>query len=79
MSNERSESSLSSDGLHVSSAEPKYNEGKTKGLRSFLTHLEFPARPPGHHSMRSAANGFCVFNNVAIAARYARQKYGLER
>ncbi|XP_008274351.1 polyamine deacetylase HDAC10 [Stegastes partitus] len=36
-------------------------------------------RPPGHHSMRSAANGFCVFNNVAIAARYAKQKYGLER
>lgn len=36
-------------------------------------------RPPGHHSMRSAANGFCVFNNVAIAARYAKQKYGLKR
>ncbi|XP_005451077.1 polyamine deacetylase HDAC10 [Oreochromis niloticus] len=36
-------------------------------------------RPPGHHSMRSAANGFCVFNNVAIAARYAKQKYGVRR
>lgn len=36
-------------------------------------------RPPGHHSMRSAANGFCVFNNVAIAARYAKQKYDLKR
>ncbi|KAM7397012.1 hypothetical protein PAMP_020011 [Pampus punctatissimus] len=36
-------------------------------------------RPPGHHSMRSAANGFCVFNNVAIAAKYAKQKYGLQR
>ncbi|XP_035520376.1 polyamine deacetylase HDAC10 [Morone saxatilis] len=36
-------------------------------------------RPPGHHSMRSAANGFCVFNNVAIAALYAKQKYGLKR
>uniref|UniRef100_A0A7N9AQV8 Histone deacetylase 10 n=1 Tax=Mastacembelus armatus TaxID=205130 RepID=A0A7N9AQV8_9TELE len=36
-------------------------------------------RPPGHHSMRSAANGFCVFNNVAIAAQYAKQKYGLKR
>uniref|UniRef100_A0A8C4HVZ4 Histone deacetylase 10 n=1 Tax=Dicentrarchus labrax TaxID=13489 RepID=A0A8C4HVZ4_DICLA len=36
-------------------------------------------RPPGHHSMSSAANGFCVFNNVAIAAQYAKQKYGLKR
>lgn len=36
-------------------------------------------RPPGHHSMRSAANGFCVFNNVAIAARYAQQKHGVKR
>ncbi|XP_039663890.1 polyamine deacetylase HDAC10 isoform X1 [Perca fluviatilis] len=36
-------------------------------------------RPPGHHSMRSAANGFCVFNNVAIAARYAKQQYGVKR
>lgn len=36
-------------------------------------------RPPGHHCMRSAANGFCVFNNVSIAAKYAMQKYGLKR
>uniref|UniRef100_A0A2I3NDG7 Histone deacetylase 10 n=1 Tax=Papio anubis TaxID=9555 RepID=A0A2I3NDG7_PAPAN len=36
-------------------------------------------RPPGHHSQRAAANGFCVFNNVAIAAAYAKQKHGLHR
>ncbi|XP_068169778.1 polyamine deacetylase HDAC10 isoform X2 [Antennarius striatus] len=36
-------------------------------------------RPPGHHSMHSAANGFCVFNNVAIAARYAKKNYGVKR
>uniref|UniRef100_A0A672HGW3 Histone deacetylase domain-containing protein n=1 Tax=Salarias fasciatus TaxID=181472 RepID=A0A672HGW3_SALFA len=36
-------------------------------------------RPPGHHSMRDAACGFCTFNNVAIAAQYAKQKYGLKR
>ncbi|XP_053441457.1 polyamine deacetylase HDAC10 isoform X3 [Nycticebus coucang] len=36
-------------------------------------------RPPGHHSQRAAANGFCVFNNVAIAAEHAKQKYGLCR
>ncbi|KAL9853083.1 polyamine deacetylase HDAC10 isoform 2-T2 [Geothlypis trichas] len=36
-------------------------------------------RPPGHHSQRNAANGFCLFNNVAIAAEYAKVKYGLQR
>ncbi|NXL90584.1 HDA10 deacetylase, partial [Alectura lathami] len=36
-------------------------------------------RPPGHHSQRNAANGFCLFNNVAIAAQYAKRKYGLRR
>ncbi|XP_048355545.1 polyamine deacetylase HDAC10 isoform X2 [Sphaerodactylus townsendi] len=36
-------------------------------------------RPPGHHSQKNAANGFCVFNNVAIAAKYAQRKYGVQR
>ncbi|NXO77706.1 HDA10 deacetylase, partial [Sitta europaea] len=36
-------------------------------------------RPPGHHSQRNTANGFCLFNNVAIAAEYAKLKYGLQR
>ena len=36
-------------------------------------------RPPGHHATRTDAMGFCLFNNVAIAARAAVQKHGLER
>jgi len=36
-------------------------------------------RPPGHHAETSAAMGFCLFNNVAIAAEHARAKHGLER
>lgn len=36
-------------------------------------------RPPGHHAERDRAMGFCFFNNVAIAAYYARAKHGAER
>ncbi|KAH9506186.1 histone deacetylase [Dermatophagoides farinae] len=36
-------------------------------------------RPPGHHAMDSEACGYCIFNNVAIAAKYCRQKYHLQR
>ncbi len=36
-------------------------------------------RPPGHHASRSRAMGFCLFNNAAIGARYAQQRYGLQR
>ncbi len=37
-------------------------------------------RPPGHHSgARNTINGFCIFNNVAIAARYLQKKYGVKK
>ena len=36
-------------------------------------------RPPGHHASEARGMGFCVFNNIAIAARYARRKYGVDR
>lgn len=37
------------------------------------------ARPPGHHATRELAMGFCLFNNAAVAAQYAVDRYGLER
>ena len=46
--------------------------GKTR--RAFCA-----VRPPGHHATRDAAMGFCLFNNIAVAALHALDKYGLER
>ena len=36
-------------------------------------------RPPGHHATPGIPGGFCLFNNVAIGARHAQAKYGVER
>jgi len=36
-------------------------------------------RPPGHHAMKDRAMGFCLFNNVAVAARYAMKKHNLKK
>ncbi len=36
-------------------------------------------RPPGHHACRDKAMGFCLFNNVVVAARYALERHGLKR
>jgi len=45
-----------------------------KNIRAFCA-----VRPPGHHAMPDRAMGFCIFNNVAIAAAWALDKKGLER
>ena len=42
-------------------------------------HVFCAVRPPGHHAEAGRAMGFCLLNNVAIAARYAQKKHGLSR
>jgi acetoin utilization deacetylase AcuC-like enzyme len=44
------------------------------GRRAFCA-----VRPPGHHATADTAMGFCLFNNIAVAAAYARDVHGLER
>src|SRR5580658_34459 len=36
-------------------------------------------RPPGHHANSTRGMGFCLFNSIAVAARYAQHNYGAER
>lgn len=41
-------------------------------------HAFVVSRPPGHHALRDRAMGFCLFNNIAIAARYAQKTHDLK-
>jgi acetoin utilization deacetylase AcuC-like enzyme len=48
-------------------------------MRAEVEHAFCAVRPPGHHAETARAMGFCLFNNVAIAARYVQKKHRLKR
>ena len=48
-------------------------------MRGEVASAFVACRPPGHHATRSQAMGFCIFNNVAVAAAHALEAHGLER
>ncbi|MGC8965173.1 MAG: histone deacetylase, partial [Brevinematia bacterium] len=54
-------------------------EGILEGIESNEKYIFIPTRPPGHHAgingLVNISQGFCIFNNVAIGAMYARKKY----
>ncbi len=52
---------------------------KVMDANSGIKNAFCQVRPPGHHAEAERAMGFCFFNSAAIAAHYARKKYGAER
>jgi len=54
-------------------------EAVERVVRGDINSAFCAVRPPGHHAEYDAARGFCLFNNVAIGAAYARSRLGVER
>jgi acetoin utilization deacetylase AcuC-like enzyme len=48
-------------------------------MSGLLKNVFCAMRPPGHHAESNAVMGFCLFNNAAVAARYAQITYGVKR
>jgi acetoin utilization deacetylase AcuC-like enzyme len=48
-------------------------------MKGEVTNAFCAVRPPGHHAEKDRAMGFCLFNNVAVAAEYLIKTHGLER
>ena len=62
---------------HLNTTYKKTSRVKNQITLKWITCL--PVRPPGHHAQSNESNGFSLFNNVAIAARYARTRLSVSR
>lgn len=58
--------------------EHRRKDAETQGRQHGCFAFAF-VRPPGHHAERDHAMGFCIFNNIAIAAEYALKKCGIKK
>jgi acetoin utilization deacetylase AcuC-like enzyme len=54
-------------------------EGVDLVMKGEVKNAFCAVRPPGHHALPSRAMGFCLFNNVAVGAAYARAAHGIKR
>lgn len=91
---ERLESSQPEAGVHLIDADTAMSPGSYPAallaVEGVLTAVDgimkgdfkrafCAVRPPGHHAEADQAMGFCLFNNVAVAARYIQKQYNLSR
>jgi acetoin utilization deacetylase AcuC-like enzyme len=53
--------------------------GIDKIFKGEVNNVFCAVRPPGHHAENDRAMGFCIFNNIAIGAKYAQKKYGVKK
>jgi acetoin utilization deacetylase AcuC-like enzyme len=71
---------ISADSFHVAlCAVGGLIEAAERILAGSIDNAFAAVRPPGHHALPDHAMGFCLFNNVAIVARYLQRQHGLER
>ncbi|ALM52534.1 histone deacetylase family protein [Halomonas huangheensis] len=54
-------------------------KGVDQVMREKADNVFCAVRPPGHHAETDKAMGFCLFNNIAVAAAHARNEYGVKR
>ena len=74
------DSAISAESYHVARQAVAYTLATLDLIMSGDAHNGFcPVRPPGHHAEYDKSMGFCLFNNIAIAARYLQKRHNLKR